>query len=209
MPVPSHNPNCRTRMYKTKCWDCGALIFVFECNCGSAVLFNNNQPPFDRHTCSGGIGDSGFSGWNAIDVLRNEGMPITPDVLEIVFGSLPKENQKSTVYKDSEAISVSPQHSLEIIANIEDFHRKTKETEKANSLSAMARELEGIPKNIVSMNQITLKHNINDNPASYTALIPYKLCPSNIFDLRKSRAVVFAKLIGLRSWWLVEDIELL
>lgn len=207
MAVPNHNFYCQTWMYKTSCWSCATEIFVFQCSCGSAVLFNNDRPPFDEHTCSGGIGDSGLSGWNAIDVLRNAGMPITAEVMDKAFDKKPKATQKISGNSDIKKISPIYGENREIIMNIAEFQRETKETTNFNNLSAIAREMEGVPKDVDGVSQITLMYNNDDIRESYTALLPVKLIPKNIEQLKKSRSVVFVKLLGLKSWWLVDNIE--
>lgn len=49
MPVPTHEPGCQTKMYATRCPDCGDSVFFFACSCGSRVFFDLNYPPWDPH----------------------------------------------------------------------------------------------------------------------------------------------------------------
>ncbi len=53
MPVPGHKPDCETYIYKITCPDCGQLVWLFGCSCGSKVFFNEIGPPWPRHadTC--------------------------------------------------------------------------------------------------------------------------------------------------------------
>jgi hypothetical protein len=49
MPVPTHRDGCETRMFATKCPDCGDEVFYFSCTCGSKVYFDLPEPPWSPH----------------------------------------------------------------------------------------------------------------------------------------------------------------
>lgn len=53
MSIPTHEPNCKTRLIPTQCRDCGEDVFYFSCNCGSKVFFNSREYPWPKHgdTC--------------------------------------------------------------------------------------------------------------------------------------------------------------
>ena len=209
MPVPTHSNSCETWIYQTTCWHCGASISVLQCTCGSAVLFNTEKPSSDRHSCSGGIGDSGYSGWEAIDVLRSQGMPITPEIINVTFGQKPKNNPQKT--KDRNIIRCTPTEGQDIerIFNLSEFNKETANTIEVNGFSDMARELQGIPKGENNFNQITFISNNEKTIESYTALIAKNKIPRNIKSLLNQRAVFFVRLKGLKNWWIVESIEVI
>ena len=48
---PNHGLFCQSRTYRTKCWDCRAPIYVYQCSCGSVVLFDRLGSGWPLHTC--------------------------------------------------------------------------------------------------------------------------------------------------------------
>lgn len=53
MPVPTHDPSCRTKVWDTSCPRCGEHVFFFLCSCGSKVFFDALGHPWPQHndTC--------------------------------------------------------------------------------------------------------------------------------------------------------------
>ena len=200
MAIPNHSSSRQTWLYKTQCWNCGNIIFVLQCTCGSAVLFNNNSSPFDHHTCSGGIGDSGYSGWEAIDVLRNEGMPVSPEIMRSVFGRKPKGGVPKVLNGDIRKCPVECGKNIQLILNLSEFHLETDNTIQASDLTEIARELEGLPKDQSKFRQMTFISNNDEIRESYTALIIDKAVRQNIKSLVKQKAVFFVQLKGLKRW---------
>ena len=49
--VPTHGIDCRTVTFPTSCRECGSAIFIFMCNHGSCVLFDDLGPPWPLHDC--------------------------------------------------------------------------------------------------------------------------------------------------------------
>ena len=49
--VPTHGIDCRTVTFKTKCRECDSIIYIFMCNHGSCVLFDDLGPPWPFHDC--------------------------------------------------------------------------------------------------------------------------------------------------------------
>lgn len=49
--MTAHGRHCNSQTFPTKCRDCGDPIYVFTCNCGSAVLFEELGPPWPKHDC--------------------------------------------------------------------------------------------------------------------------------------------------------------
>ena len=50
IPAP-HGPSCNARTYRTTCRYCDNTIYVFQCDCESAVLFDRLGPPWPKHHC--------------------------------------------------------------------------------------------------------------------------------------------------------------
>lgn len=53
MSIPWHGPFCKTWSYRTSCRYCRQTIFVMQCTCGSAVLFEHLGQPWPKHVCAG------------------------------------------------------------------------------------------------------------------------------------------------------------
>jgi hypothetical protein len=49
MGVPTHVAGCRTRLFPTRCPDCGLPVFYFDCTCGSKVFFDQPGEPWPEH----------------------------------------------------------------------------------------------------------------------------------------------------------------
>lgn len=49
MPVPGHREGCETRIFATRCHDCGRKVWYFDCTCGSKVLFDVKGDPWTKH----------------------------------------------------------------------------------------------------------------------------------------------------------------
>ena len=49
MPVPTHRDDCETAIWRTRCPDCGDIVYFFSCTCGSRVFFDLNRPPWNPH----------------------------------------------------------------------------------------------------------------------------------------------------------------
>ena len=49
--IPTHGAWCQTITFAIQCRGCQANIFLFKCNCGSLVLFDELGPPWPVHDC--------------------------------------------------------------------------------------------------------------------------------------------------------------
>ena len=179
MSVPTHGPFCQTLIYDAVCWSCQEEIFVFQCSCGSVVLFDEPNPPWPKHVCggtgdAGGIGGSGINGWQAVDVLRANGVPITPDIMQIIFPGVQSEQGKSVRVEEIVKVDPTPKVRQTSIAVVRELPSSTKRTKDVESLSAMAFRILGIdPKK--RYRQITLVDNGTRPNRSYTGLVPEDL----------------------------------
>lgn len=206
MPVPSHRASCQTWMYPTKCWYCGASIHVFQCTCGSAVLFDYPRPPWQEHDCSGGIGGSGFSGWAAVDVLRSRGIPITLSVLDKVF---PRTATKkpTAAFVSEEIVAVKPKAGMcvSLLAVLRDICADTARIRRMINLGNLGAKLLNLPKG--PFEQITLVDNRSRPNASYTCILPQRLG----LPKRAKNKLVFAEIegrgAGENAVWLVKDVH--
>jgi hypothetical protein len=48
---PLHSSSCRTWIYQWNCPECSDQVFVFECTCGSWVMFNDVNSDWHKHRC--------------------------------------------------------------------------------------------------------------------------------------------------------------
>lgn len=208
MSVPTHGPYCQTLMYPTDCWYCGARIYVLQCTCGSVVLFDYPRPPWQEHDHSGGIGGSGLSGWAAVDVLRANGIPIVPSILDKVFPR--SATKKQTLKSISEDIrSVKPRIGVKqsLLAVVRELHTETNRTERLRTLGGLGAKFFNLPKG--RFGQVTLVNNGRRPNLSYTCILPQQLG----LERSAKNKMVFAQIegrgIGENAIWLVTDIRVI
>lgn len=210
MPVPTHGPFCQTLVYPTSSWYCQQSIFVLQCTCGSAVLFDALGWPWPKHTCSGaggagGIGGSGFSGWEAVDVLRAHGATISNDVWKKKF---PGQSQERRNVRPTDNIKrIDPAHgqTRDLLAVVRELHSHTSQTSAVEDLSTMGKRLLGLDTGIRHW-QITLVQNDIRPNESLTALIPKHLAR----DLKRHMivmATLTGRVQGNVSHWIVSEIN--
>ena len=65
-----HGLSCNAVTLPRKCSFCGKQIFLFVCDHGSAVLFERLGPPWPKHNCHGGQGNSWRDG-DSIELTHN------------------------------------------------------------------------------------------------------------------------------------------
>src|SRR5580700_779160 len=131
--IPTHRPSCQTWTYRTNCRSCNRPIWVLQCTCDSAVLFDSLGWPWPEHDCgsSGGIGGSGLSGWAAVDILRANAVPIDPSIMQKAFTPPEIDKQKPSKTPAPEQIrAVQPKGAerVTLLAVIRDLFTETKRT---------------------------------------------------------------------------------
>lgn len=213
MPVPTHNPLCQTRIYATACWDCQYDIFVLQCTCGSVVLLDDRYPPWPKHICAstkgaGGIGGSGLSGWTAVEALRAQGVPITPDVIQEVF---PGERHSGRQPRSEPAIKkIEPgEHPTKrsVLAVVRELPSNTRRISSVDKRPELGLKLLGLdPK--IRYRQITLVDNSVRPNESFTALIPNTLAQGLKVGVIVS-AAMSGRVSGDSATWIVNDVTLL
>jgi hypothetical protein len=195
-------------MYPTKCWDCGASIHVFQCTCGSAVLFDKPRPPWDEHDCAetGTIGRSGLKGWIAADILRANGVSISPKIMAMLFPEPATKKTPESKPRPIKKIEPKSGQRLNLLAVVREISRSTKRTAELDILSGVGARLLNLPKG--KLWQITLVVNSERPNLSYTCVLPAVL---GLAESAKNK-MVFAKLearvAGNHALWIVTSIEL-
>lgn len=209
MAVPTHGPSCQTRIYPTDCWYCGAKIHVFQCTCESVVLFDKVGWPWPVHDCTNhkGIGGSGLSGWTAVDVLRANGVTISPDILAKIFPGRTRQT-RGNAPPDIKAIKPTPKEkTTSLLAVVRDLYSGTKKTAELEAISNIGAKLLGIPKG--GLSQVTLIVNSERPNLSYTCIVPETVCsPKNLLN-----KIVFAelepKIAGGYAIWLATEMRVI
>jgi hypothetical protein len=210
MPVPTHRASCQTVIYPTNCWDCASPIHVLQCTCGSAVLLDKPAPPWPEHDCgSGGIGGSGLKGWEAVDVLRANGVTISADILDKIFPVAERSSKNPKSPPPESIIAVQPiaGANLTFLAVVRELLTDTKRTAELNSLGAVGARILRLPKG--DLWQITLVVN-NERPnKTYTCILPAGLGVARDAKNKIVFAQLEARIAGAHAHWLVTDIRLL
>ena len=212
MSVPTHGPFCETLIYETTCWSCQQEIYVLQCSCGSAVLFDDIGRPWPKHVCAGtgnagGIGGSGLSGWQAIDVLQAHGAPITHEIMKKAFPNDRQEKPKIDPTLETKKISPRVGEKKDSLLVVRELHEHTKKIKDIQNLSDMGMKMLGLdPKK--RYRQITLVDNSVRPNRSYTALVPDHL----VYDVEVNKIVMVemaARIRGDFSHWLIISINVL
>ena len=211
MSVPTHGPFCQTLIYETSCWYCQEDIYVLQCTCGSAVLFDDIGRPWPKHACvgtgdAGGIGGSGLSGWEAVEVLRDNGMPISRDLWKQIFpGHQPSERQFARPTVDIKRIDPTARRTVDLLAVVREIHKRVARVSEIEHLPPMGKRLLGLDAGTKYW-QVTLVRNDTRPNETYTALIPEHLARN-----LKREMIVGARLSGRVqgnfSIWLASDIN--
>jgi hypothetical protein len=183
--------------------------YILQCTCGSAVLFDEPRPPWDEHDCSqtGTIGRSGLKGWIAADVLRANGVGISPKIMGMLF---PKSSLKKKPEPSPQPIKkIGPKlgQALRLLAVVREISHDTKRTAELDHLSGVGAKLLDLPKG--KLWQITLVVNTERPNLSYTCVLPASLRFLETAKNKMVLATLEAKIAGSHAIWLVTSIELL
>jgi hypothetical protein len=201
MSVPNHGPFCQSKTYPVKCWDCGKQIYIFQCTCGSTVLFDRLGSPWPIHDCGG---EKLPTGWDAIRKLQSMGVPIDQRVMEYAFGKKPKRPSNAP----PPIIRVDPVHGevLDIIAILREYNDTTKVVNSIKEFGTIGLQILGL-KNDQKVAQITFHDTSKSQAESYTCLMPLALSV-NKSDIGKLIGVSLRGVVsGSMSYWIVSNID--
>ncbi len=203
MSVPNHGPFCRSKTFPVDCWDCGKRIYIFQCTCGSTVLFNRLGPPWPLHDCGG---EKLPTGWDAIRKLESMGVPIDERVMEYAFG----KKQKRPTDAPPPIIRVDPIHGerIDILAILREINDTTKVISSLKSYGSIGFQILGL-KNNQKVVQVTFHDTSKPQAESYTCLLPSPIA-INKSDVGKLIGVNLRGVVsGSMSYWIISDIEVL
>ena len=154
MSIPTHGPFCQTLVYPTRCWDCQQEIFVLECSCGSAVLFDQLGVPWPKHACSGRY----LGGWGSAETLL-------PD------GDRPASRTAEETESNIKRVDPTVGEQRSLLAVVRELHASTKRTAAIEALPEFGIRLLGLDP-AINYWQITLVDNGIRPNESFTALLP-------------------------------------
>lgn len=212
MPVPTHGPLCRSWNYQVACRFCSRDIWIFHCVHGSTVLFDHLGHPWPKHTCSdpdneGGIGGSGLSGWEAVETIRAQGIPITPEIIEKIF--LDRPSKVHHFNPEDKTVAVVPQNrtTRDIAAVVREIHTDTGRIRSVKQLPKMGYRILGLDPT-ERYHQITLIDSSLSPNESFTALIPAVLT-RNVEKGMVVQANLIGHVGGKMAVWVISRMELL
>jgi hypothetical protein len=172
------------------------------------VLFDEPRAPWSEHNCqeTGTIGRSGLKGWIAADVLRANGVSISPKIMTLLFPQSSAKKKTEPPPQPIKKIAPKSGQSLHLLAVVREISRGTKRTAELDVLSGVGAKILNLPKG--KLWQITLVANSERPNLSYTCVLPAAL---GLPESAKNK-MVFAKLegkvVGSHALWLVTSIEL-
>lgn len=204
LSIPTHRSTCVTKMYPAQCRGCGASIHILQCSCGSVVLFDEPQPPWEEHDCSttGTLGRSGLKGWDAVDVLRANSVGISPKVIGLVFPKNTEPQQVATTPTSLVAVGPKAGQRKDILASVREVLSDTHKIQALKSMGGMGAKLLGLPRG--NLLQITLVTSLS----SYTCILPAGLGVSKESRNKMVFAHLEAKVGGSHAIWLITDVKL-
>ena len=172
------------------------------------MLFDYTRPPWQEHECHSGIGGSGYSGWQAVDVLRSVGVPMVESVLDKIF---PKATNKQVALQaasdDIKSVRARRGVRRSFLAVVSDLYQQTNRTERMKTLGGIGAKFF----NLLSgpFGQITLVNNGTRPNLSYTCILPERLG----FPKSAKNKIVFAEIEGRgvpgNAAWVVTDIRVI
>ena len=140
------------------------------------MLFDALGWPWPKHDCRGSseIGESGLSGWAAVDVLRAMGVPIDARVMQRAFPTA-TSGRKSTTPTPDPIIAVQPRagEQIPLLAMIRELFTDTSRTKRLNTLGVIGSVLLRLPHG--PLWQTTLVVNSERPNLSYTCILPEQI----------------------------------
>lgn len=202
--IPTHRSSCVTKMYPARCRGCGASIHILQCSCGSVVLFDLPEPPWEEHDCSttGTIGRSGLKGWDAIDVLRANSVGIGPAIMGLAFPKDVNGGRSPAVAKSLDSVAPKPGQIKDILASVRELLTDTQRIRALNSVSGVGAKLLGLPKGDIW--QVTLV----TNNSAYTCIMPAGLGLTKDSKNKTVFAHLESRVAGSHAIWLATDIRI-
>ncbi len=183
MPVPTHDASCQSLTYPTSCWYCQRKIFVFQCSCGSSVLFDELGWPWPRHNCPDWPGDQ-------IPVELRELEPPEP---------IPPGQH------DTRRIDPAAGEERSLLVVVRELNASTNRTEEVGTLGEYGRQLLGLEPGAHYW-QITLVDNRVRPNESFTALVSERLA-QHLKRHVMVMAEISARGFGDQANWIVTDVN--
>ena len=166
MPTPSHGLSCSSRTFPTACHYCGDGIFVFQCSCGSVVLFDElgGNWPQHRLACYLKPGDAQLpTSEQRSDWIRRE------------FEQVRKRLKPSDVqFVSIEPASVAGQ-TVAAVMVIREMPSRTQRIERMEQWNPFARAAMDIDQPDGSYVQITLADSGAEPRSTYPAIVERNL----------------------------------
>ena len=198
MSVPTHDFSCRSWTFPVDCWTCNQPIFIFQCTCGSTVLFDSLGVPWPRHHC-GGISSSP-QGSAAIQRLVRKGGPIDKKVLGYTV-----DNKKT---KRTPLVRVEPSHqeTFTLTSVLREVQVGTNALRELKNLGLMGMQMLGLGKN-QNLIQATFHDTNDEQQRSFTCFSPksFKLEESDRGKLYGIKIVGYV--IGSLKCWIVRELQ--
>ena len=201
MPTPSHGFACSSRTFPTSCRFCGDDIFVYQCSCGSVVLFDElgGNWPQHRLACYLKLGDARPpSAEQRSQWLRRE------------FEHLRKLLQPSNV----QFVSIDPSsvagQIVAAVMMVREIPSRTRRIERLDKWNAIARAVMGVDRPVGDYVQITLADTGCEPRSTYPAIVERDLVDRLSLD---HNALVGATLEARSSgeiaeWFVTEIVDL-
>ena len=194
-----HGLFCQSWTFPTKCWFCRARIYVYQCSCGSVVLFDSLGSGWPIHVCG-------------TSSATTQARPIRSDA---EWDRLRFTSQMEAIKPGSGQWVSSPPEShrgtspLSFIATLQDLPTQTKRIAALDGESQVELAAMKVRSGANSYAQVTLRDTASSPHRVYPAIVKQSDLPGARLR-RNMRVGVTLEARGLRraEWFVVEMVAL-
>ncbi len=201
MPTPSHGSLCSSRTFRTACRYCGDEIYVYQCSCGSVVLFDELGGGWPQHRL-------------ACYLKPGDAPPVAADQrsewLRREFAQLRNRLRPENV----QFVSIEPEsvagQTVSAVMTIREMPMRTRRIEELERWNPFARASLGVDRPNGSYVQITLADSGAEPRSTYPAIVDRELIDDLPLALNSQvGATLEARSSGgLAEWFLTEIVTL-
>lgn len=191
--IPTHGIFCQTWTYPTNCWDCGTRIFVFQCSCGSAVLFNALGGRWPLHEC-------GTTSAHVERIIRSDAEWNRLRIQQHIDAIRPGPKQWVSSLP-GEHLGAPPRH---FVATLEDIPAHTKRIARLDNESVVELGAMKVRSGARAFAQVTLRDTAATPHQVYPAIVERSALPGGLRRNMQLGVTLEARGLARAEWFVVE-----
>ncbi len=163
------------------------------------------RPPWPKHYCGsfqptgGGIGGSGYSGWQAVRALREMGFEITEDISQKIFGDKQSQSRPRRDPNASTAAQPVKGPPISVLGRVDNIVQESRRLKAVSALQPLQRKVLGLTAK--QYWQVTLVQNGQSPAPTFTCLIDAAICSSECEVGRMASMTIEARIAGGFAEW--------